>query len=801
MKSFHTILQRTSVFVSFLLFSFLISDFIMNDAVFAQSVKTAKANYSLASQFTEARLDKMVFDTALEPHWLENSEKFWYSFETSEGTDFYLVDPVRKIKTYIFDKAKMAALLTEHTKNPYDPKHIPITTLTFVNNDRAVRFEVDSLLFEYTLSTEQLAFIEEVKPEEKTPGWVSFSPDSLTIVFARNHNLYMMNANDPDSVEIQLTFDGERFYSYAADNSDTTTDKRVRAFVEWSPDSKKFWLCRYDVRNVNDLWVIDALAQPRPKLETYKYALPGEENITQSHLIVFDRESRKAVNINADKWKDQSFSSYGSRANLVSWGESSDKLFFGRISRDSHRLDVCAADTETGDVDVLIEDRMNVAMEPVPVHVINDGKELIHRSERDGWGHFYLYDDKGNLKNRITEGAYVAVEAVKIDTSARVLYFRACGREKGEDPYYFHLYRVNFDGSGLQLLNPENATHHMYMSPSNKYFVDGYSRVDMAPKIVLRDNRGNVVMELEEADLSVLMASGYKFPEPFKAKAADGITDIYGVMWKPFDFDPQKKYPIITWVYPGPQTEHVPKAFPIVEKNIGIYDQYHHRASIKHVTLSQFGFIVVAFGNRGGHPDRSEWYQRYGYWNLRDYGLADKKAVLEQLAARNSFIDINKVGIFGHSGGGFMSTAAMLVYPDFFKVAVSSSGNHDNNIYNVWWGEKHHGVKEVVDEDGNVTFESNIPTNQELAKNLKGHLMLVTGDIDNNVHPGGTLRMADALIKANKRFDLFIFPGKRHSYFSMEPYLFWLTADYFCKHLIGDFESSTDIRYISESIK
>ena len=282
-------------------------------------------------------------------------------------------------------------------------------------------------------------------------------------------------------------------------------------------------------------------------------------------------------------------------------------------------------------------------------------------------------------------------------------------------------------------------------------------------------------MGLETTDLSAMMESGYKFPEPFKLKADDGMTDLFGVLYKPFDFDPNKKYPIIAFVYPGPQTESVTKTL---------------RREMTAWRWPELGFIVIEVGNRGGHPQRSKWYHNYGYGNLRDYGLADKKSAIEQLSRRMPFIDIDKVGIFGHSGGGFMSTAAMLVYPDFFKVAVSSSGNHENNIYNRQWSEKHDGVKEVTDKDGNIKFEYDIDKNSDLAKNLKGRLLLVTGDIDDNVHPANTYRMADALIKANKRFDMLVIPGKRHGYADATNYFFWVRADYFAKHLIGDSASS-----------
>ncbi|MBL8188302.1 MAG: S9 family peptidase, partial [Acidobacteria bacterium] len=294
----------------------------------------------------------------------------------------------------------------------------------------------------------------------------------------------------------------------------------------------------------------------------------------------------------------------------------------------------------------------------------------------------------------------------------------------------------------------------------------------------LCDSLGNKVMELEKTDLTAMNEAGFKFPEPFKVKADDGVTDLYGVMYKPFDFDEKKRYPIIAFVYPGPQTESVTKTF--TPRN-------------DRIALAQFGFIVIEVGNRGGHPSRSKWYHNFGYGNLRDYGLADKKAAIEQLSRRHAFIDIDRVGIYGHSGGGFMSTAAMLVYPDFFKVAVSSAGNHENNIYNRWWSEKHHGVKEVVDKDGNVKFEYNIERNSELVKNLKGKLLLVTGDMDDNVHPANTLRVVDGLIKANKRFDFFMIPGKRHGFADATNYFFWLRADYFCKHLLGDVSTDVDM--------
>jgi dipeptidyl aminopeptidase/acylaminoacyl peptidase len=397
-------------------------------------------------------------------------------------------------------------------------------------------------------------------------------------------------------------------------------------------------------------------------------------------------------------------------------------------------------------------------------------------------------------------------QLVDVDSVKRVVYFRGVGREQEENPYYRHLYRVNLDGSGLTLLDAGHADHTSSLSPSKRYVVDTASRVDLEPKAILRDGlTGKVLLDLETMDLSRLTEMGFRMPEQFVVKAADGITDIYGNIWKPFDFDPAKKYPIIAHVYPGPQTEQVTTTFS---------------ATATQQQLAQLGFIVIQIGNRGGSPRRSNAYHSYGYYNLRDYGLADKKAGIEQLAARYPWVDIDRVGIYGHSGGGFMTAAALLQppYNEFFKVGVSSAGNHDNNVYNQNWSEQHHGLKEVrtprnatttsantrsgddggaedQEQEYDLKFEIKVPANHELAANLKGRLLLVHGDMDNNVHPAGTIRLADALIKANKRFDLFIMPGKAHGFGDYQPYFTHMMMEYFAEHLLGDYyRAGADIR-------
>lgn len=801
-----------------------------------ENIPVKKANYKLAERFSPLKMKKMVFDTSVDPHWLKQSELFWYSYETSEGKSFFIVDPVKRAKQPLFDNVKMASMLTRLTKDPYDAKHLPIDKIKFAKKDQVIQFEVESsqeeekgakkdeeeeeekvqdgkgkpkkkiFYFEYELATGKLTLLEDYKKPPEKPKWASISPDRETIVFARHYNLYFMdrvnyekylkNKKDPEIVEIQLTTDGEEYYSYAQSERGETNvdkeknkDKRKQVRIIWSRDSKKFAMVKTDNRKVKELWVINSVADPRPTLETYKYQMPGEPKSPQNEILIFDIEKKDKVKVQADRFEDQTVSIQRARRlakarddeNQPSlWlSETSDKLYFNRTSRDMCSIDICVANTSTGKVKVLVEERLNTYIETRRLGLVNNGKELIHWSERDGWAHFYLYDGEGSMKKQITSGPFHCEDIEGIDEKNRVLYFTANGHEEDEDPYYLHLYRVNFDGTGLKLLNKGNFNHSVSLSDSNRFFVNNFSRVDTFPKSELKDNLGNLVLELETADLTLFLEAGFKFPETFKVKADDGITDLHGVMYKPFDFDEAYKYPIIAYVYPGPQTESVSKSFS--------------ERGDRTFRLAQLGFIVITVGNRGGHPSRSKWYHNYGYGNLRDYGLADKKAAIEQLAERYSFIDIDKVGIFGHSGGGFMSTAAMLVYPDFFKVAVSSSGNHENNIYNRWWSEKHHGVKEVKDKEGNVKFEYDIDKNSEIAKNLKGHLLIVTGDIDNNVHPANTIRLAQALIKFNKRFDFFLLPGQRHSYGDMEDYFFWLRADYFCKHLIGDYSQSVDI--------
>ncbi len=783
-----------------------------------------KPNYQLASKFSPSKLSKLIFSTEVNPNWINFGDKFWYEYNSPSGKKWYLVDPKTKKKSELFDHADMASRITSIVKNPFDAQHLEIRNLRFMDNENLIRFEVQSskdtvktkeeiqkltnkkdtikkklYYFEYNISNNNLRELGEDSKEKTKLFWANFNPDTSRVYYAKNYNLYWMDYSnylkaqkdekDSTIVEHQITTDGVQYYAWGGDEYSVTTGdkksedeekkKRKPVWINWSPNGQYFTLTKKDNREYSALWVINNVAAKRPTLETYKYLMPGETDSTEVELYIFDANTLKPKQINVSAFKNQTISnwsqdrtkeSYKGKHYINYWLGNNEEFYIARSSRDLKRIDIVAVNVN-GNSRTVLEERSNVYQDIKKPYFVNNGSQFIHWSQRDGWGHFYLYDKNGRMINQITKGEFHCDDLTRYNEATGTLYFKANGKEKNIDPYYTYYYSVNKSGGAIKLLTPGDFDHQVVSSESSNYFIDNYSRVNTAPISNLYNASGQLVMKLEETDLSNLFAAGYKFPEPFKVKAGDGITDLYGVMYKPFDFDSTKTYPIIEYVYPGPQTEAVNKSFG--------------RSMDRIDRLAQMGFIVISVGNRGGHPSRSKWYHTYGYGNLRDYGLEDKKVAAEQLADKYPFIDISKVGITGHSGGGFMSTAAMLVYPDFFKVAVSGAGNHENNIYNRWWSERHHGVKEEVSAKGDTTFSYTISRNTELAKNLKGKLLIATGDIDNNVHPANSIRMVDALIRANKRFDFLLLPGQRHGFGDMTEYFFWRMADYFSQHLLG----------------
>lgn len=767
-------------------------------------------NYELAERFSAKRIGQMVFSTSARPVWFRNGDKFLYAWKTSDGTQYYIADPKAGKTEPVFDMDRLAMQITEIMRDPFDAKHLPISNISIdPENDGILKFDIKSTKektdttgkatgekltyhFRYEIAGKKLTY-DTADKKEKYPDWANVSPDGLTGVYMKNSNLFYMDtlnlrkaAEDPkDStlVEHRITSDGYKDFCYGINNysGNTETDTTKRVFpseLVWSPDSRHIAVMRWDMAPLKDFWVINSLTQPRPTLETYKYQMPGEPG-PKGHLYVFSTSDWTSRQVKINAFKDQDLimqpdvrttddqfdEFYGSR-----WLGDDNGFYLTRMSRDLKRMDICYVGVDSDSTRTVISERMNTYVESRQTRLLDGGRKMIHWSERNGWANLYLYNADGTLIRNLTEGAYHVDDVLAVNEKEGYVLFRACGKEKGENPYQMHVYRVSLQGGEPKMLDIPDMNIDAIASDDGKYFIANYSRVDYKPASALFDAAGKKVCDLGEADFSLLFAAGYKFPERFKVKAADGITDLYGAIYKPFDFDSTKVYPICDYVYPGPQVE---------ANNIS-----WSRGFTRTDRLAQLGFIVITVGNRGGHPDRSKWYHNYGYGNLRDYGLEDQKYAIQQLGARYSWIDLNRVGIHGHSGGGFMSTAAMLKYPDFFKAAVSCAGNHDNSIYNRWWSEQHHGITEKV-EAGDTTFVYSIETNPEIASNLKGHLMLVHGDIDNNVHPANTIRVVNALIRANKRFDMLILPGQRHGFGNMNEYFFWRMADYYCEWLMG----------------
>jgi len=838
------------------------------------ATQSNRANWELAEKFSSDKLSPFVYSSSVQTNWINETDSLWYRWEDAGGVQFKLLIPKAGSNQPLFDHVTMAAKLSEATREAMEAHSLPIEDLEFQEDGFTIHFEADSTLFAFNLQTEELSERpedeeeDEVAPQGGRGGrggggggnrdWRAFSEDSTAFAFARDHNLYVVEVETGDT--IQLSTDGEEEFSFGnfdedagrgggrggrggggGDDDDEEDDfppanGKVRASVTWSPDSRAFYVQRSDQREVKSLYLVNSLADPRPELLEYNYTMPGESETTQREIFVYKRGDSDMNDVPVEKWKDQAYTG-------MHWTTGSDVMRMVRRDRLQRNQELIEIDTETMDVNVLIRESVQATTLERQTHrYVEEGGDIIWWSERSGWGHYYLYDHDGNLKNPITTGTWRAESIAEIDSVGGRLFVTGVGREEGENVNYPHLYRVNLDGTGITLLDPGDAAHNSQVSPSMNYVIDNSSRVDRAGVSLLRDANGEVLMELEEQDISKLMEYGLTMPEPFVVKAADGFTDIYGVMWKPSDFDAERSYPIIAHVYPGPQQESVSETFS---------------ATRSQQTLAELGFIVVQIGNRGGTPGRSNAYQAHANFNMRDYGLADKKAGIEQLAARHSFIDLDNVGIYGHSGGGFMTGAALLQppYNQFFKAGVSSSGNHDNNVYNQNWSEQYHGLvmeftlksaaavtdsasggagpngnagargangndpsqeadqeaassgdpitdQEVIDElyrrhveegdsgieeEYDISFEIHIPANHELAENLENHLLLVHGDMDNNVHPAGTIRLADALIEANKRFDLFIMPGAAHGYGSRQAYFQRLLQEFFAEHLMGDY--------------
>ncbi|MFD2517434.1 S9 family peptidase [Salinimicrobium flavum] len=679
-------------------------------------------DYEQAVKFLRFNTNPLIERANVRPTWLKDG-RFWYQVSTAEGTEYVLVDP------------KTGKKRTASSKNE---------------------------------------LLEGIPSESKADvkGSEVVSPDRKKVAFIRDWNLWMRDLETNE--ETQLTTDGEENFGYATDNAGWR--KSDKPILLWSPDSKKIATYRQDQRHVSDMYLVETTVGA-PKLQAWKYPLPQDEEVIKIHRVIIEVEEPKVIplQVKADPRRGtlcDDISCSGAFDDNY-WNEDATQLAFVSTSRDHKEAKLRIADAKTGEVREIFEEVVETQYESgqgsINWKYLPKSNEIIWYSERDGWGHLYLYDLKtGDLKHQITKGNFVVTQLVHVDEKNRTLYFEANGMEKSRDPYFSHLYKVDFSGKNLKVLTPENANHRISFSPDHQFFVDNYSTPNTPPVAVLRNRNGKEIAVLEKADISRLEASGWKAPEPITVKSADGQWDLQGLMFTPTHLDENKKYPVVNYVYPGPQGGSVGS------RNFSA-------ARSDHQALAELGFVVILIDG-SCNPGRSKAFHDACYGDISGNTLEDQKAGIRQLAEEHPFIDAEKVGIWGHSGGGYAAAAAMFRHGDFYSVGIAESGNHDNRNYEDDWGERYIGLM-TMGADGVDNY--NEQANQVYAENLKGKLLLAHGGLDDNVPPYNTYLVVDALIKANKDFDLIIFPNARHGFGEDSYYMMRRRWDYFVEHLLG----------------
>jgi dipeptidyl aminopeptidase/acylaminoacyl peptidase len=752
--------------------------------LFAQPHAFTAADYSHAEQFMAYNTTPLVYRAGVRPNWLAE-DRFWYRVTTPAGAEFVLVDPAKGTRMPAFDHARLAATLSKATNASYEAGSLPFNEIDLTADAQFVSFNANGHRWKCdgkgTECADEGVARGSVGGRGGRGGRGGFgggggraealSPDGKMAAFIRDYNLWVREVQG--GKETQLTKDGVKDFGYATDNAGWSTSDRP--IVAWSPDSKKIATYQQDQRGVGEMYLVDTRVG-HPNLRAWKYPLPGDAVVTMIQRVILDVPTASVVRLQMppDQHRSSLCDDLACRGDWsdVQWSPDGSHLAFVSTSRDHKKEQMRVSDAATGAVRDVMEETVQTFYESgngrVNWRYLPTSSEILWFSERDNWGQLYLYDlETGKLKNKITTSDGNVTQVLRVDEESRTIYFLGVGREKGRDPYFAHLYRIGMDGRNLALLTPEAANHEVTLAPDGKYFVDSYSRPDAPPVAVARNNMGKLVTTLETADISKLLATGWKPPIPFTVKARDGATDLYGLMFQPTNLDPGKKYPIVNHIYPGPQTG-----------SVGSRSFSAARGDCQ--SLAELGFIVVEIDGMGT-PWRSKKFHEAYYGDMGDNTLPDQVAGMKQLAGRYQWIDIDRAGIYGHSGGGYATADAMFRYPDFFKVGISEAGNHDNREYEDDWAEKWQGLLEKK-ADGATNYDSQ--ANQNFAGNLKGKLLLAHGTMDNNVPPYNTLLVVNELIKANKDFDLLLLPNRNHS-FGNEPYMVRRRWDYFVKNLLG----------------
>ncbi|MGJ5817808.1 DPP IV N-terminal domain-containing protein [Paludibaculum fermentans] len=758
----------------------------------AQVPALTAADYARAEKMMNYNTTPLVFHANVRATWAGN-DKFWYRDVRPDGSQFVMVTAATGTKAPAFDHEKLAATLSDAAGTKYDALHLPFTDFELSSDGKSLSFTVmpggagaeggrpnAARPRRFRCDVQGTACTAEAGAAAGGGGPRGMrgarndviSPDKMKTAFIRDYNLWMRDV--ATGKETPLTTDGVKDFGYATDNAGWT--KSDRPILLWSPDSKRIATFQQDQRGVGEMYLVDTKVG-HPTLQAWKYPLPGDTTVAMIHRVVIEVDPPKVVRLKmaADQHRStlcDDISCRGGEWADVEWSPDSRQVAFVSTSRDHKQENLRLADAASGEIGEVLEEKVDTFFESgagrVNWRFLRGSNEMIWFSERDNWGQLYLHDmATGKLKHQITKGEGNVTQLLRVDEKNRLLYFLGVGKEKGRDPYFTHFYRIGFDGKGMKLLTPEDANHEITLSPDGAYFVDSYSKPDVAPVAVLRDSDGKLISTLEKADISKLVETGWKPAIPITVKARDGVTDLYGLMFRPLNFDAKKKYPIINQIYPGPQGG-----------SVGGRSFQPTRGDTQ--ALAELGFVVVQIDGMG-NPGRSKKFHEFYYANMGDNTLPDQIAGMKELAAKYPWIDIDKAGIWGHSGGGFATADAMFRYPDFFKVGISEAGNHDNRVYEDDWAEKWHGLL-VKNADGTTNYDDQ--ANQNHAKNLKGKLLLAHGTMDSNVPPNNTLLVVDALIKANKDFDLLMLPNRGHG-FASEPYMIRRRWDYFVKWLMG----------------
>lgn len=739
----------------------------------AQQGKLTAKDYERAESFMGYNAAQYIDNGNVYSNWLAN-DKFWYANTSVKGTEFILVDPAKKTRAAAFDHQRLATELSVATGKKYEANKLPFSTIGFAEDGKSVSFMADGKQWRYDLlgnklSTDNLTAGANANPnrmrQRRAGGSEVVSPDGKKSVFIKDWNLWVRDV--ATKKETQLTTDGVKNYGYATDNAGWTMSEGP--IVRWSPDSKKVATFQQDQRNLSDMYLVTTNVGA-PVLKAWKYPLPGDKEIATIRRVIIDVENAKVVSLQIppDAHRATLSDDIASSGTFddIDWKADGSEMAFLSTSRDHKNSKLRIADATMGAVREVFEETVKTQFESgrgaINWRYLPNTKEILWYSERDNWGHLYLYDSAtGKLKNQITKGEWIVSRLLKVDEKNRTLYFLGNGKEPG-NPYFSYLYKVGFDGKNLTLLTPGIGNHSVSFSPTENYFIDTYSQPNVPAVMEYRDLKGKLITNLEKTDVSRLAAKGWKAPTPVSVKAHDGTTDIYGLVFTPTNMDANKKYPVIDYIYPGPQGG-----------SVGSWSFSASRGDNQ--SLAELGFIVVMIEGTS-NPFRSKSYHDMNYGNMAENTLPDQITAIQQLA-KTYPIDLDKVGIWGHSGGGFATAAAMFRFPDFFKVGISESGNHDNRNYEDDWSERYNGLL----DDKAMAAQAN----QTYAKNLKGKLMLAHGMMDNNVPPSNTLLVVDALIKANKDFDLVMFPNSAHGFGAYSPYMMRRRWDYFVKHLLN----------------